>query len=42
METTEAPGMMSYLRYFVFSSPITIALLVFQVWMIIDAIRRRD
>ena len=42
METTEAPGMMSYLRYFVFSSPITIALLVFQVWMIIDAIRRRE
>ena len=33
---------MSYLWYFIFSSPITIALLVFQVWMVIDAVRARE
>src|SRR6185295_11804025 len=42
MENTEAPGVMSYLWYFVFSSPVTIAFLVFQVWMIVDAIRGRE
>ncbi|MEY2407856.1 MAG: hypothetical protein QOF48_526 [Verrucomicrobiota bacterium] len=42
MENIADSGVMSHLWYFVFSSPITIALLVFQVWMIVHAIRGRE
>ena len=39
METTYEPGAMDFIWYFDISSPIAIAFLVFQIWMIIDAIR---
>lgn len=42
MEPTDDPGVMRSLWHLIFSSPITIALVVFQVWMIVDAIRARE
>jgi hypothetical protein len=42
VETSEAPGLATYLWYLLISSPISIAYLVFKVWMIIDAVRARE
>ena len=42
METSEAPGLATYLWYLLISSPLALAYVVFKVWMIIDAVRARE